>query len=236
MPVETWVIVVAAGEGRRFGARKQFASLQGRPVVAWALDAARSVATGIVLVAPRDDAPGSLGGDVRGADAVVAGGATRADSVRAGLAAVPVSADIVVVHDAARPLASPELFRAVVDAVVAGADGAIPGIPVADTVKRVAGATVVETLERSDLVAVQTPQAFRASVLRRAHDDAADATDDAGLLERIGARVTVVTGELTNVKLTGAADLQLLESFLEAAPAGRATHSGAGRASPVAPT
>lgn len=216
MPGETWVIVVAAGEGRRFGAQKQFVELRGRSVLEWSLDAARSVAHGIVLVAPPRGS--ALLAGHRLADATVPGGATRAASVRAGLAAVPSSAEIVVVHDAARPLASRALFRAVVDAVSSGADGAIPGLAVPDTVKRVAGGRVVETLDRSDLVVVQTPQAFRASLLRRAHAEEPDATDDARLLELIGAQIAVVQGELTNLKLTAAADLGVLESFLDVAP------------------
>ncbi len=115
-----------------------------------------------------------------GADLVVAGGATRADSVRAGLAAVPDEADIIVVHDAARPLATPSLFAAVVTAVrTGGADAAIPVLPVADTLKRVEGATVRSTVDRDGLVAVQTPQAFVAATLRSAHRSAGQATDDA---------------------------------------------------------
>ena len=138
----------------------------------------------------------------------------RAASVRSGLAAVPSSADVVVVHDAARPLASPELFQAVVSAVADGADGAVPGMPVVDTIKRVRGACVLDTLDRSELVAVQTPQAFRAEVLRRAHDDDPDATDDAGLLEALGARVVVVPGERHNLKLTSAEDLDTAERWV----------------------
>jgi 2-C-methyl-D-erythritol 4-phosphate cytidylyltransferase len=215
MPLEIWAIVVAGGAGRRFGAEKQFVALRGRPVVEWAVEGARSVADGVVLVVPE-----SAVDDTRWrryADAVVAGGATRAGSVRAGLAAVPAGADIIVVHDAARPLASPALFGAVVRAIEAGADGAIPGVAVSDTVKRVADGRVVETLDRAELVAVQTPQAFTAGALRRAHAAEPDATDDARLLELIGAEVAVVDGEPTNVKLTGAGDLALLETFIDAA-------------------
>jgi len=179
--------------------------------VEWAVDAARSVAEEVVLVLPEAalDEPSRHAGCA----VVVAGGATRAASVRAGLAAVPASVEIVVVHDAARPLASPLLFAAVVAAIGAGADGAIPVVPLADTVKRVAGGRVVETVERSDLVAVQTPQAFRAEVLRRAHDGEPDATDDAGLLEAIGAAVVTVPGEARNVKLTDVDDLARLGSW-----------------------
>jgi 2-C-methyl-D-erythritol 4-phosphate cytidylyltransferase len=149
----------------------------------------------------------------KGADRVIAGGATRASSVRRGLAAVPENAEVVVVHDAARPLASRELFRAVVDAVVAGADGAIPGVAVVDTIKRVRGTRVVETLDRTELVAVQTPQAFRAEILRRAHDGEPEATDDAGLLEALGSRIVVVPGEYHNLKLTSPDDLVIAERW-----------------------
>jgi 2-C-methyl-D-erythritol 4-phosphate cytidylyltransferase len=209
--VEIWAIVVAAGEGRRFGQPKQFAVLGGRPVIEWSVEASRSVARGIVAVVPESfvGSPG-IG---KGADRVMAGGPTRASSVRRGLAAVPESADVVVVHDAARPLASRELFRAVVDAVLDGADGAIPGIAVADTIKRVRNGHVLETLVRSELVAVQTPQAFRAASLRLAHGDEPEATDDASLLENLGLSVAVVPGEYHNLKLTSPEDLAIAERW-----------------------
>ena len=211
MSVEIWAIVVAAGEGRRFGQPKQFAVLGGRPVIEWSVEASRSVARGIVAVVPESfvGSPG-IG---KGADRVMAGGPTRASSVRRGLAAVPESADVVVVHDAARPLASRELFRAVVDAVLDGADGAIPGIAVADTIKRVRNGHVLETLVRSELVAVQTPQAFRAASLRLAHGDEPEATDDASLLENLGLSVAVVPGEYHNLKLTSPEDLAIAERW-----------------------
>jgi len=139
----------------------------------------------------------------------VAGGTTRSESVRAGLAAVPAEATIVCVHDAARPFASRLLFDAVIAAVAAGADAAIPGVPVTDTIKRIDdGNVVVETPPRSSLVAVQTPQAFRAAVLRAAHATGCDATDDAALVELGGGRVVVVPGELTNRKITHPDDLE----------------------------
>jgi 2-C-methyl-D-erythritol 4-phosphate cytidylyltransferase len=209
--VEIWAIVVAAGEGRRFGQPKQFSLLGGRPVIEWGLDASRSVARGVVAVVP-ESAVGSAGLG-KAADRVIAGGPTRASSVRRGLAAVPVNADVIVVHDAARPLASRELFRSVVAAVVAGADGAIPGIAVTDTIKRVRGGRVVETLDRGELVAVQTPQAFRAGALRRAHAEEPEATDDAGLLEALGLSVEVVPGEFHNLKLTTPEDLAIAERW-----------------------
>lgn len=201
-PVEAWAVVVAGGTGSRFGAAKQFAELAGRPLVAWSLDTARQSCQGVVLVVPAGTPAGAW--DV---DAVVTGGATRAESVRAGLAAVPATAEIIAVHDAARPLARPELWRAVLDAIRAGADGAIPAAPVTDTVKEVDTDGRLVTLDRSRLVAVQTPQAFRASVLRRAHLAGEDATDDAALVEAAGGRVVLVEGPADNLKITSPSDL-----------------------------
>ncbi|HEX3623560.1 MAG TPA: 2-C-methyl-D-erythritol 4-phosphate cytidylyltransferase [Acidimicrobiales bacterium] len=199
-----WAIVVAAGSGSRFGGAKQFMELEGRRVVDWAVAACRAVADGgVVLVVPG----AHVGDGTFATDVVVAGGATRSASVRAGLDAVPQDADVIVVHDGARPFASPALFDAVVAAVRDGADGAVPGLALADTVKRVAGGRVVETLDRGELVAVQTPQAFAAGALRRAHAAAADATDDAALVEAAGGRVVVVGGDPANTKITVRSDL-----------------------------
>jgi 2-C-methyl-D-erythritol 4-phosphate cytidylyltransferase len=221
--------VVAGGAGRRFGQPKQFLPLAGQPVAARSVAGARAVAEGVVLVVPAGSMPGPCDGQRRaagdgtadpglpetGADRVVAGGATRAESVRAGLAAVPDDADIIVVHDAARPLASSSLFAAVVDAVRAGGvDGAIPVLPVADTLKRVTGGTVQSTVDREGLVAVQTPQAFVASTLRSAHRSGDEASDDASLVEAMGATVGTVSGEAYNVKLTRPEDLALAEAMI----------------------
>jgi 2-C-methyl-D-erythritol 4-phosphate cytidylyltransferase len=210
--VEAWAIVVAAGSGARFGRPKQYAELAGRRLVEWAVDGARATCQGVVLVARRDDVASLT---VVGADAVVAGGDTRSASVRAGLAAVPSQAEVIVVHDAARPLASVELWGAVLAAVAAGADAAVPAIPVTDTIKRVEDHTVIETLDRRQLVAVQTPQAFRANALRAAHANAADATDDAALVEAAGGRVVTVAGERRNLKITELADLGVAALLLE---------------------
>jgi 2-C-methyl-D-erythritol 4-phosphate cytidylyltransferase len=128
--------------------------------------------------------------------------------VRAGLGAVPPDATVICVHDAARPFASASLFAAVIEAVRDGADGAVPGVPVADTIKRIDAANVVTaTLPRAELVAVQTPQAFRAAALRAAHGSDVEATDDAALVEARGGRVVVVAGDPDNRKITAAADL-----------------------------
>ena len=216
MPPRTWAIVVAAGSGARFGGAKQFQALAGRPVLDRSVAAARSVADGVVVVVPPDRCDTA----VAGADSVVAGAATRSGSVRAGLAAVPADAEVVVVHDAARPLAPADLFRRVVEEVASGrADCALPGLAVSDTVKRVDAAGVVEeTLDRSRLVLVQTPQAFAAGALRRAHAGGAEATDDAALIEAAGGRVVVVAGDPGNLKITHPADLAVAEALLAAAP------------------
>jgi 2-C-methyl-D-erythritol 4-phosphate cytidylyltransferase len=198
-------VVVAAGQGQRFGGPKQFAVLNHDTVTAHSVRAARSVAERVVLVVPEN-----YQGNGEGADVVVVGGLTRASSVRAGLDECG-DAHVIVVHDAARPMASPSLFAAVVAAVNAGADGAIPGLPIPDTVKRVrheGDVTIVgETEARDELMTVQTPQAFARDVLIRAHASGDDATDDAALVEAVGGRVVVVPGELDNVKITVAGDL-----------------------------
>jgi 2-C-methyl-D-erythritol 4-phosphate cytidylyltransferase len=202
--VTAWAIVVAGGTGSRFGAPKQFADLGGRPLVAWSLESARQACDGVVLVVPAVAPSGPWDADV-----VVTGGATRSESVRAGLAAVPGEADIIAVHDAARPLTRPALWAAVLDAVAAGADGAVPASPVVDTVKEVGPDGSLVTLDRSRLVAVQTPQAFRADLLRRAHGAGRDATDDAALVEAAGGHVVLVEGPPDNVKVTSPIDLIL---------------------------
>ena len=158
-----WGIVVAAGRGDRFGRPKQFCDLAGRRVVDYSLSIMTAVCDAVVLVLPA-----GVSGDGEPVGSVVPGGATRSESVRAGLRAIPDEAQVVVIQDAARPLASRALFDAVIASVRAGADGAVPGIPVADTLKRVDGQRVAGTVDRAQLVAVQTPQAFRASVLRAA--------------------------------------------------------------------
>ena len=133
--------------------------------------------------------------------------------------AVPSDAAVIVVHDAARPLASPELFVAVVEAVRAGdVDGAIPVVPVVDTLKRVERGRVVDSVDRDGLVAVQTPQAFTAGALRDAHAGGGEATDDAGLLEAAGLTVAAVEGDPRNFKLTCPGDLALAEALLAEAP------------------
>ena len=141
---------------------------------------------------------------------VVGGGDTRSSSVRAGLAAVPGHADVIVVHDGARPLAGAELFARVVEAVREGADAAVPAVEVTDTLRHRSSGSV----DRSGLVAVQTPQAFRAAALRRAHADEPEATDDASLVEATGGKVVVVEGSPANLKITRPIDLAIAEALL----------------------
>ncbi len=202
-----WTIVVAGGAGSRMGRPKQYEQIGSRRVIDHAAAAARAVSDGVVVVVPAADVVTEGG---------VAGGATRSDSVRAGLATVPPTATIICVHDAARPFASAELFTAVIAAISDGADAAVPGIAVTDTIKRIdADGIVVETPPRSALVAVQTPQAFRASVLRAAHASGRDATDDAALVELCGGRVVVVAGDQNNRKITHPDDLAWARELAE---------------------
>jgi 2-C-methyl-D-erythritol 4-phosphate cytidylyltransferase len=146
----------------------------------------------------------------------VTGGATRADSVRAGLAEVPAEAVVVVVHDAARPLLADDVLERVIAALGDGWDGAVPALPLADTVKRAEGEAVVETVDREGLYAAQTPQAFLADALRRAFAGEASATDCASLVEATGGRVRLVEGDRRLLKVTTPADLELVESLLRA--------------------
>ena len=208
--MSVWAIVVAAGSGSRYGKPKQYEPLCGKRVLDWSLDAARASCDGVVLVVQPSRAD-----DAEPVDAVVAGAETRSGSVRAGLAAVPHDADVIAVHDAARPLATPALFDAAVAAVRAGAQGAICAVPVTDTVKRVADGAVAETLDRRRLVTVQTPQAFDAAALRAAHAGNAEATDDAAVVEAAGGRVVVVAGDPHNLKITNPDDLAVAAALLE---------------------
>ena len=213
-----WAIVVAGGDGARLGADrpKAFVGLGGRALLAESLErleASPWVDAIVVAAPPGWEEPVVLLAEELVAAKVVAsvtGGATRAESVRAALAEVPDDADLIVVHDAARPFASAQLVTRVLSGL-ADADGAVPGVAVTDTIKRVAGGRVAETPPRASLVAVQTPQAFVASALRRAYavdaGQLAAATDCASLLEAQGAPVAVVEGDPGNLKITTADDL-----------------------------
>ncbi|MEW1952930.1 2-C-methyl-D-erythritol 4-phosphate cytidylyltransferase [Terrabacter sp. NPDC080008] len=224
-------MVVAAGSGSRLGASvpKAFVPLAGVPLLGHALRGALScpAVSEAVVVAPAAHCAEaqSLAEDVcreLGSAAtvtVVVGGAQRGDSVAAGLAELGDDIDIVLVHDAARCLTPVQVFDRVVAAVRAGAPAVVPGTAVVDTVKQVDGdGHVVATPDRSTLRAVQTPQGFRRDVLERAHAVSSAATDDAGLVERLGERVLVVDGDPRALKITTPADLEAAARLLPAHP------------------
>jgi 2-C-methyl-D-erythritol 4-phosphate cytidylyltransferase len=201
---KVWAIVVGGGAGTRFGGAKQYELLGSERVLDRSVRIARQACDGVVIVVPPADAE---------RERAVAGGPTRVASVGNGLAAVPADVDVICVHDAARPLATAGLYARVVAAVCDGADAAVPGLPLSDTVKQVAAdGTVLATPDRATLVTVQTPQAFAAAALRAAHADPAltgdpTITDDAMMIERRGGRVVVVPGEPENRKITLPDDL-----------------------------
>jgi 2-C-methyl-D-erythritol 4-phosphate cytidylyltransferase len=219
--VRAAAILLAAGSGKRIGATrpKAFLPIGERPMlsVAAAAAAASPRIGALVVAAPpgyEDEARSSVEG-LSLPTTVLTGGRTRQASVRAALSALAPDAEVVVVHDAARPFAPPDLFTEVIRAVEAGADGAIPVVPVTDTVKRLDGIRVVDTIDRTELANAQTPQAFRVRILRAAHERAAtdgeDVTDDAALLERT-ATVVAVAGDPMNFKITTLLDLARAES------------------------
>ena len=214
-------ILLAAGAGKRIGAThpKAFLPIGERPMlsVAAAAAAASPRIGALVVAAPpgyEDEARSSVEG-LSLPTTVLTGGRTRQASVRAALSALAPDANVVVVHDAARPFAPPDLFTEVIRAVEAGADGAIPVVPVTDTVKRLDGIRVVDTIDRTELANAQTPQAFRVGVLRAAHEravtDGDAVTDDAALLERT-ATVVAVVGDPMNFKITTLLDLARAEA------------------------
>jgi 2-C-methyl-D-erythritol 4-phosphate cytidylyltransferase len=217
-------VIAAAGSGDRLGADrpKAFVRLRGRPLLAESLE--RLEASGwidqIVVVAPPEwEEPVILLAEELGCGkvaAAVTGGPSRAESVRLGLAEVSEDAAVVLVHDAARPLVQEPVVERVLDALAEGWDGAVPGLPVADTIKRLNGEAVVETLPRESLAAVQTPQGFVPSVLRGAFTgEVAAASDCASLVEAAGGRVKVVEGDSRLLKVTAPDDLALVERLLE---------------------
>ena len=218
-----WCVVVAGGSGSRFGAAKQFLMLGDSRVLDHSIEAAKTVCDGVVVVLPMAALDG--GGDITEecgpgmADLVVPGGSTRAASAQAGIEVVPESAEVILVHDAARPLASRDLFEQVASAVRGGASVVVPVVPVPDTIRNAVG----EVVDREELRAVQTPQGFSAAVLRRAHSDEAGsqedrslATDDAALAQELGESVVMIPGETGNLKITQPTDLLVAEALLTA--------------------
>jgi 2-C-methyl-D-erythritol 4-phosphate cytidylyltransferase len=217
-----WAVVAAAGRGERLagGRPKAFAKLAGRPLLAESLERLEGSewVEAIVVVAPPDwEEPSILLAEELGAGKVTAcvtGGATRAESVRVGVREVPADAAVILVHDAARPLLPPEVIDRVVAALGEGWDGAVPAVAVTDTLKRAVDGQVVETLDRSDVYAAQTPQAFVAAALRRALEDGAAETDCAALVESTGGRVALVEGDARLLKVTTVGDLVLVQSLM----------------------
>ncbi|WP_353951275.1 2-C-methyl-D-erythritol 4-phosphate cytidylyltransferase [Knoellia sp. S7-12] len=217
------VILVAAGLGTRLGATqpKAFVRVAGITLIEHAVTRAFEAAdiSQIVIVAPAShlrEAGALVSALPRAADiTVIAGGAERTHSVSVGLAALREDVDVVLVHDAARCLAPGSLFDRLVAVVRAGHDAVVPGLAVTDTIKQVdAQGRVVATPDRSSLRAVQTPQAFRRTVLAQAHASGVEATDDAALVERLGSTVTVVEGDDLAFKVTTAADLERVRRIL----------------------
>jgi len=213
--MSVWGVVLAGGGGTRFGGLKQFARLGGQRLLDRVVEVAAHSCDGVVVVLP-------AGHDWSGPGVAATGGATRAESVRSGLAALPADATIACVTDAAHPLATPVLYRQVVAAVRAGADAALPGLALTDAVKELqpiggqdallglAGAT----LPAAGRVSAQMPMAFSVPVLLRAHEQVDDAVEDSAMVTAVGGRVVVVPGEPTNVHVTTPAELAVAEALL----------------------
>jgi 2-C-methyl-D-erythritol 4-phosphate cytidylyltransferase len=222
--MSVWAVLAAAGRGERLGSDrpKAFARLGGRPLLAESLERLENSdwIERIVIAAPPDwEEPSILVAEEIAATKVnsaVQGGASRSESVRLALEDVPLDAAVVLVHDAARPLLPEEVVERVLAPLSEGWDAVVPALPLADTVKRVEADRVVETVPRENLVAVQTPQAFLADVLRRAvtGDLITSVTDCASLVEAQGGRVKWVDGDPRLLKVTDADDLALVESWL----------------------
>jgi 2-C-methyl-D-erythritol 4-phosphate cytidylyltransferase len=220
--VSVWAILAAAGRGDRLGLDrpKAFAKLNERAVIEEVLERLDGSAwiEGIVVAAPEGwEEPCILAAEEVAASKVsetVTGGETRTESVRRALKEVPPDAAVVLVHDAARPLVDDEVIERVVTGLEDGWEATVPVLPVADTVKRVDGDAVIETVDREGLATAQTPQGFLADALRRVLASPSDATDCAALIEAAGGRVRAVAGDRRLVKITDASDLALVESWL----------------------
>jgi 2-C-methyl-D-erythritol 4-phosphate cytidylyltransferase len=220
-----WAVLVAAGRGERLGGDrpKAFAKLAGRPLLAESLERLEGsdwIEAVVIVAAEEWEEPSILVAEELGAGKVtscVTGGPARADSVRIGVAEVPEEAAVVLVHDAARPVLPEEVIERVLEPLGAGWDGAVPGLPVSDTLKRAERGAVLETVDRSGLYAVQTPQAFVGATFRRALAAfEGSPTDCAGFVEASGGRICVVEGDRRLVKVTTPDDLELVERLLSA--------------------
>jgi 2-C-methyl-D-erythritol 4-phosphate cytidylyltransferase/2-C-methyl-D-erythritol 2,4-cyclodiphosphate synthase len=215
------VVVVAAGSGTRLGrpTPKAFVEVAGRSILSWAMDSVRGISEPVelVVVVPRHlvESAGAQLEPLGVPFMAVAGGSTRQQSVQAGLSMLGDGVDVVLVHDAARPFTPVEVFERVIAAVRATGSGVIPGQPVVDTIKGVDGSGVVlETVDRSRLTAVQTPQGFPRALLAEAYERAVeDATDDAALVQQLGGSVSVVAGDPLSFKITNPHDLEHAEEL-----------------------
>ena len=224
--MSVWAVLVAAGRGERLGEDrpKAFVRLGELPLLAEPLrrlDECEWIDHVVVVAPPEWEEPAILLAEEIGASkagACVAGGDSRTDSVRLGVAEVAEDAAVIIVHDAARPVLPDGIVQRLLEALGAGFDGAVPALPVPDTVKRVERGVVVETLDRDGLVTVQTPQAFVAPVLRAALNpvraNLAQATDCAALVEAAGGRVTTVAGDERLLKVTTRDDLDRVAQWL----------------------
>jgi 2-C-methyl-D-erythritol 4-phosphate cytidylyltransferase len=219
-----WAVLVAAGRGERLGEDrpKAFVRLGDLPMLAEPLrrlDESEWIDAVVVVAPPEWEEPAILLAEEVGASKVtacVAGGESRTASVRVGVAEVPGDVDVILVHDAARPLLPDEVIRRLLGALADGCDGVVPVLPVTDTVKRVRDGVVDETLRRDDLVSVQTPQAFAAPALRAALASGADGSDCASLVEANGGRIRTVAGDERLLKVTTRADLDRVAAWLVA--------------------
>jgi len=221
--MSVWAVLAAAGRGERLGSDrpKAFARLGDRPLLAESLERLEGsdwIDAIVIAAPPEGEEPSILVAEEIAATKVssaVTGGETRSESVRLALDDVPGDAAAILVHDAARPLLPDAVIERVLAPLGEGWDGAVPVLPLSDTVKRVDGEQVVETLPRGELVAAQTPQAFVADALRQAlAGDVSGATDCASLVEARGGRIKVVEGDPRLLKVTDGADLALVESWL----------------------
>jgi 2-C-methyl-D-erythritol 4-phosphate cytidylyltransferase len=209
-------LLLGAGAGNRLGASvpKAFSEVAGRTLLMHSLERFRGhrLVRDVVVIVPAPYVERAQ--TLSGPSLVVAGGVTRLDSVRVGLAALADDVDTVLVHDVARPFVPAAVIDRVVDALTEGADAVVPGLPVTDTIKRVdSDERVLATVDRSELRAIQTPQGFRVAALVAAHEGAPEATDDAGLIEALGGTVVVVAGAEEAFKITRPWDLRVAEAL-----------------------
>ncbi len=225
---DVWVIILAGGSGTRFGKQKQFEEIAEIPIYIWAFKTAQEITTeNIILVAPKE-AIGEIVPNERTrqkllkkgvmSEQMVEGGNTRSASVRAGIEKLKEmganDTDIVLVHDAARPLATKEIYLDVIQEIRDGADAATPAIPITDTINTTDG----EIVDRKKLLALQTPQGFRFDILKEIHENGEEATDDISLCLKHNKKVSYTTGDVKNLKITEPIDLKIAKFLLTQKP------------------